>query len=166
MRLLKLMHRVEQVFLFLAAAILIAMALITFVDVIGRYVFNKPLGGAFELVAIGMALMIFAALPEVTARNEHIMVSLMKFLPMAVQSALRVIMAVVTAIAFCVLAWRFFDHAARLASYGDYAMYTGIPYAPVAGFMALASGVAGVFRAIRIVLAPHQMATGKLEDVA
>ncbi len=166
MRLLKLMHRVEQVFLTLAALILVAMAAITFLDVIGRYFFNHPLGGAFELVAIGMALMIFAALPEVTARNDHITVSLMNFLPATAQAVLRIVMAVVTALALCVLAWRFFDHAARLASYGDYAMYTGIPYAPVAAFMAVASGVAGVFRAVRIVLAPKQLTSEKLEDVA
>lgn len=164
MRLLNLMHRVEQGFLVLSVLILIAIAAITFVDVIGRYAFNNPLGGAFELVAIGMALMIFAALPEVTARNTHIKVTLAQMFPVAVQAVLRIVMSLVVAAAFCALAWRLFEHAARMASYGDYAMYTGIPYAPVAWTMALTSLVAGVFRAIRVVLAPGQLESGKLED--
>ncbi len=48
----------------------------TFVDVVGRYVFNAPLPGAFELVEFFLALTIFSGLPLVTADRGHITVSL------------------------------------------------------------------------------------------
>lgn len=150
------MQFIERLFLVGAVLLLVAMAAITFVDVIGRYVFNRPLGGAFELIAIGMALMIFAALPWATAENKHVSVSFVKFLPEGIRTVLRGVMSAVTAISLCILGWRLFEHALRLASYGDYAMFTRIPYAPIAFFMALAAGLAGVFFAVRILINPRQ----------
>lgn len=164
MQLLNLMRRVEKALLLFASVILIAIACLIFMDVIGRYFFNKPFGGAFELVAIGIALMTFAALPEATARNAHISVTLAKFLPRPVQKVLGITMASLTVLAFAVLGWRLFEHAVRMNSYGDYASFTGIPYAPVAATMALATLVSALCRAIRLVLVPHQSLIGLTED--
>lgn len=159
MHLLKVMSFVERILLLFAALILVAMAVITFVDVTGRYLFNAPVQGAFELIGMGMALLIFAALPEVTARGAHVAVSLVGFLSQRIQTVLRVIMAALISGAFCILAWRLFEHAKRMADFGDYAMFTGIPYAPIAFFMALCAGVAGVFRAVRLGLDPQELLT-------
>src|SRR3546814_8744945 len=49
----------------------------TFVDVVGRYVFNSPLPGALELTEIMMASLIFTILPVVSARSDHITVDLL-----------------------------------------------------------------------------------------
>ena len=164
MHLLKIMSLVERILLFMAALILLAMALITFVDVTGRYLFNTPVQGAFELIGMGMALLIFAALPEVTARGTHVAVSLVGFLSKSIQAVLGVIMAALVSAAFCILAWRLFEHAKRMADYGDYAMFTGIPYAPIAFFMAFCAAVAGVFRAVRLSLDPSELLTSNKDQ--
>ena len=49
-----------------AAAILLAMMGLTFVDVVARYVFNRPLAGAFEVTELLLLVLIFAGLPLVT----------------------------------------------------------------------------------------------------
>lgn len=61
----------------IAAALLFGMAALTFVDVMGRYVFNAPVPGAFEIIEFMLALLIFAGLPLVTLDNGHITVGVL-----------------------------------------------------------------------------------------
>ena len=58
------------------AAIFLMMA-ITFLDVLGRYGFNAPIPGGFELIEFLMPLSIFAGLPIITRRRAHIVVSIL-----------------------------------------------------------------------------------------
>lgn len=58
------------------ATVLFAMAAITFVDVIGRYVFNAPIPGTFEIVGLLLGVVTFSALPLVTRDQAHITVDL------------------------------------------------------------------------------------------
>ncbi|MGA7986531.1 MAG: TRAP transporter small permease [Burkholderiales bacterium] len=62
----------------IAAAALFAMMLLTFVDVIGRYGFHHSIFGVAEIVENLMIVAVFAGLAFITARNEHITVSLME----------------------------------------------------------------------------------------
>jgi TRAP-type C4-dicarboxylate transport system permease small subunit len=59
-----------------AAMTLLVMMLVTCADVAGRYLFNRPIQGAFELTEMLLAAMIFTALPLVTVRDEHVTVDL------------------------------------------------------------------------------------------
>lgn len=52
------------------------MMLLTFADVIGRYVFSKPIFGASEIISALLAVTIFAGLGITNARDEHIVVEL------------------------------------------------------------------------------------------
>jgi TRAP-type C4-dicarboxylate transport system permease small subunit len=61
---------------YLAAAVMFCLMLLTCADVIGRYLFNKPLWGGFELTEMLLASLIFAGLPLVTLRNDHVVVDL------------------------------------------------------------------------------------------
>ena len=57
-----------------AALVLFAMMLLTCADVVGRYFLSRPIFGAFELTEMLLAALIFAGLPLVTLRNEHVTV--------------------------------------------------------------------------------------------
>ncbi|MGE3246161.1 MAG: TRAP transporter small permease, partial [Beijerinckiaceae bacterium] len=59
------------------AIVMFAMMVVTTVDVIGRYLFNAPIPGGFEIVQYLMAFIVFAALPLTTASNSHLSVSLL-----------------------------------------------------------------------------------------
>ena len=54
-----------------ASAILFAMMVLTFVDVVLRYVFNRPIASAFELTELMLVVLIFAGLPLVSLADEH-----------------------------------------------------------------------------------------------
>lgn len=58
------------------AVVLFAMAALTFVDVVGRYLFSAPVPGTFESVGLLMGVVTFAALPLVTRAQNHITVDL------------------------------------------------------------------------------------------
>jgi TRAP-type C4-dicarboxylate transport system permease small subunit len=49
---------------------------LTCVDVFGRYFLNSPVWGGFELTEMLLAALIFAGLPLVTLRNDHVTVDL------------------------------------------------------------------------------------------
>jgi TRAP-type C4-dicarboxylate transport system permease small subunit len=59
-----------------AAAVLFFMMALTCVDVVGRYLFNTPVTGGFELTEVSLAALIFLGLPLVTLRNDHVVVDL------------------------------------------------------------------------------------------
>ena len=62
----------DRVLGFVAAAVLFAMMTLTFVDVFGRKFFTKPIYGAYEITEFLMGMLIFSALPLVTARQGHV----------------------------------------------------------------------------------------------
>jgi TRAP-type C4-dicarboxylate transport system permease small subunit len=50
------------------------MMLLTVADVVLRAVFNRPIGGTFELIELLLAGTFFLALPAVFLRDEHLVV--------------------------------------------------------------------------------------------
>lgn len=59
-----------------AATLLMLLMLLTCADVAARYLFNSPIHGGFELTETMMAALIFAGLPLVTLKGEHVTVDL------------------------------------------------------------------------------------------
>ena len=55
-----------------AAVLLFCLMALTTVDVIGRYLFNRPLRGAFEITELLLLTLIFAGLPLVSRADEHV----------------------------------------------------------------------------------------------
>ena len=60
----------------LSSIVLCAMMLLTFVDVLGRYIFSAPVFGAAEMISTMLALTIFMGLGLANARDRHIVVEL------------------------------------------------------------------------------------------
>ena len=61
---------------FVGGLMLLVMMALTIVDVVGRYIFNSPLGGAGELTELILVSVIFMGLPAVTLEKEHTTVDL------------------------------------------------------------------------------------------
>ncbi len=70
-------RRFEMVLMFVVGTAIFLMMAITFVDVVGRYAFNAPIPGGFELIEFLMPLSIFSGLPIITRRRTHIIVSIL-----------------------------------------------------------------------------------------
>src|SRR6516225_12120918 len=55
-----------------AAVLLFGLMSLTTADVIGRYLFNWPLRGAFEITELLLLTLIFAGLPLASRADEHV----------------------------------------------------------------------------------------------
>ena len=105
---------------YFAAAVMFCLMLLTCVDVVGRYFLNKPVWGGFELTEMLLAALIFAGLPLVTLRNDHVTVDL--FDPVVPDRLFRAQHVIACAIGFlCTgyLAWRLWLRAEQLGRAGE-----------------------------------------------
>jgi len=59
-----------------SSIVLVAMMVLTFVDVVGRYLIGAPVFGASEMISTMLALVIFSGLGIANARDSHIVVEL------------------------------------------------------------------------------------------
>ena len=144
-----------------SAVVLFALMLITAVDVAGRYLFNKPIAGGFELTEILLAALIYCGLPLVSARREHIVID--TFDPMfsrAVKRGLDMVAEVVCAVALAGVGWLIFLRANRVAEYGDTTSVLKLPLAPVVYLMAVMITVAALIHLL-LIFVPHGEDDGK-----
>lgn len=131
-----LWRMVERLLEAIMAAFLLAMAVITAIDVVGRYFLNAPLPGGYEIVQYLMALSVFAALPLATRAESHLTVSLfVDRLQGRPQRIHRFIVLAISALALAFLAWRMGIQAQVLARTGAASGSLGIPLAPIAWAM-------------------------------
>ena len=126
-----------------AAAVLFALMVLTFIDVIGRYVFSAPLPSAFELTELSMGILSFLGLPLVSARRGHIAISLVdRLIGRRGRRLQQIVVNLLAALAFAFLTWRMWMEAGKLAEVGEYTPYLYAPLAPFVYFMTVSSAVA------------------------
>ncbi len=129
----------------LAALLLLAMTALTTLDVVGRYLFNNPVTGAFELTELMLAALIFAGLPLATERDEHVDVDLLdSFMPPNVLRANVFFATLISAGVLAVLAGQLWNRAGQLVAEGTVTNSLALPLAPVGYLMALATGVSAL----------------------
>jgi TRAP-type C4-dicarboxylate transport system permease small subunit len=134
-----------------ASAILFCMMTLTFVDVVLRYVFNRPLRGAFEVTELMLLVLIFAGLPLVTHANEHVTMDLIdRWLGPRLLGRLRRVTEAICAALMFALTWFMWLKATRIAGYGDTTDVLRIAVGPFVYFMVamiLLSGLIHFYRA-------------------
>jgi len=128
-----------------AALLLFFMMTITSIDVIGRYVFNAPLRGAFELTELMLVVLIYAGLPLVSHQNEHIVVDVFdRWMSPAVRRALDVVAHLLAGLTLLGMTWLLIRKASRIVENGDVTSTLKIGLAPFAymmGVLVLATAV-------------------------
>lgn len=124
---------------------------LTFVDVVGRYVFNRPLRGGFELTELMLLVLIFAGLPLVSHADEHVTMDFIdRLLGPRARAWLNRAVHVVMAGAFFFMAWQITVKAERIVSYGDATDVLRIPYGPFVYFSAVMIALAGAMHIYKI----------------
>ncbi len=141
-RLRRLMHVILGA---ACVALLAGLVGLTVIDVIGRYWFNAPVSGAFELTQLMLGALIFAALPLTTDVGEHVEVDIFyEMVPGTIKVFMRVLGACVSAAVLLVIAWRLAHHAAKLSADGAVTNALSIPLAPIGWFGAGTTAVSAV----------------------
>ena len=125
-----------------AGVVLAALMAVTVIDVIGRYVFNAPLPGSFEITKVMMAALIFAALPAVSRFEQHITIDLLDGVtPPGLVRFRQIAINFICAIALAVLCWRLWIYAMQTMEFGDVTDYLQLPRAPAVFYMSIFSGL-------------------------
>jgi TRAP-type C4-dicarboxylate transport system permease small subunit len=75
---LYILNILDKCLMVIIAVVMFSMMAVTFIDVTGRYVFNTPIPGGFELIQFLMPLAMFGALPVITRLEEHIVISVLE----------------------------------------------------------------------------------------
>jgi TRAP-type C4-dicarboxylate transport system permease small subunit len=98
---------VSKVLVGIGSAALAAMMFLTAADVTLRYVFNKPIMGAFDLTVYMMVILFAFALPYCAVKKGHISVDLLiGRLPQKVQTIINTITAPLGLGLFVLIAWQ------------------------------------------------------------
>jgi len=130
-------RRADAVLGIAASTILFLMMLLTFVDVVARYLFNFPLRGGFEITELMLLVLIFAGLPLVSHADEHVTMDFIdRVLPEGGRRfVVRAVHAVCAAVMFF-LTWQVWIKAGKIAGYGDTTDVLKITVGPFVYFMA------------------------------
>ncbi|MCK9513008.1 MAG: TRAP transporter small permease [Pigmentiphaga sp.] len=128
-----------------AAVALAGIMFLMLIDVTGRYLFNSPVPGAAEIIELAMGITVFAAMPLVTARDEHIRLDYFDHLMRGrARPMVRGVIEWISAVGMGVIAWRVAEKAVTVINYGDTTPFLRIPVGPVALFIALCAGVSAL----------------------
>lgn len=97
----------ERALAWLSALPVALIVILTFADVLGRYLLSSPVRGSMEIIEFAMALVVFTALPLVTLQRGHVSVSLIDNLFQGKGKHLkRMLCDTVSALALGLLTWR------------------------------------------------------------
>ena len=143
-------RRADAVLGVAASVILMILMLLTFVDVVARYLFNFPLRGAFEVTELMLLVLIFAGLPLVSHADEHVTMDFVDRMlpPTALKLLVRGVHALCAAIMFF-LTWQVWIKAGTISGYGDTTDVIKVPVGPFVYFMAamiLLTGLVHLFK--------------------
>ena len=134
-----------------ASALLFGMMVLTFLDVVGRYLLNRPIRGAFEITELALLVLIFAGLPLVSRADEHVTMDFIdRVLPARLTRAWIRFMHVVCAAIMFFLCWQVWLKANRIASYSDTTDVLRITIGPFVYFMSLMIGLTGVVHLFKV----------------
>ncbi|MFZ4452734.1 TRAP transporter small permease [Salibacterium aidingense] len=133
------------------AVLCFIMVLISF-DVIGRYFFNQPITGSFELTELGSAILVFFTFAIAHKYKEHIAIGFLvdKF-PDKMKSVIEGAIELLVFVVIFLMSWQIYNDAVRMMGRGTTTSDLGLPVYPfimligagsfLFGLMALASSV-------------------------
>lgn len=148
---------VEATLGLVAAAVLFVLMALTCYDVFARYLFARPLPGGLEITEILMAAIVFAALPLVTLRQEHVMVDIFDAItPDWLLRVQNIVASLISAVVAAALAWRLLERAFRMQGYGDTTAVLRIPLYPLTYAMAVLMLVTAFYFLVLAVRRPER----------
>ena len=138
----------------LAAVALFAIMALTLVDVSGRKLLSESVPGSLELTELLMVVVIFAGLPLVSLKGEHVVFdSLDPWIPRALRRLQHALVDLLCVAALGGLAWLMWTKGGQMAGYGDTTAQLKLSLAP---FVKVMSGLIAVTAFVHalLVLAP------------
>lgn len=140
----------------LSGIALFAIMALTFFDVIGRKAVSHSIPGSLELTELLMVVVIFAALPLVSRRGEHVEFdSLDPYLPMWFRRLQNAFVHLLCAAVLLGLGWLMWQTGAQFAQTGETTAQLKIPKAPFIYGMGVLCALTGLVHLVLLRQKPH-----------
>lgn len=124
----KIIYGINDVLHKISSIILFSLMFLTTFDVIGRYFFNKPIIGTYELTGLALALMIFFSLGMGQLKKEHIEIDfLTNKMPKKVQHGLYALSSLILFILTALMTWQLFAYSNRILLGNETSGDLGLP---------------------------------------
>lgn len=137
------------------ALLLFVMMMLTFADVIGRYIFTAPIFGAAEMIQFLLAMTIFGGLCLVNAKDEHITVELFEApLDRLFPVTRRIIVQMFSVAVMAIIAYQLYQFALDAQKIGSKTVVLEWPFAIVAFSVAGLSVVSLIAQILGLMLPP------------
>ncbi len=134
----------------LAGLALLAIMLLTFLDVSGRKLLSQSITGSLELTELLMVVVIFGALPLVSLKGEHVVFdSLDAILPNWFQRVQRALVDIVCAALLLGLAYLMWNTGADFAVTGETTAQLKIAKSPFIQGMGLLCGLTALVHLVK-----------------
>ena len=145
--------RMLSVLEIISATLLSVMMALTFVDVIGRYVFTAPVFGAAEMIQFLLAMTIFGGLSLINASDSHITVELFEpWLKRHIPRLQPVIVQSFSVLVMAIIAWQLTVFAIEAHELGSFTVVLEWPLVAVAGTVAGLSVVSLIAQILGLIL--------------
>ena len=127
-RAISLLEKVCRVFALTGGAVLIALSVVTVLSVLGRYFFNSPISGDFEMVEIGCAIAVATFLPYCQLRQGNVIVDFFTHnLPDKFKNIMDAFGCILVTLMAFLIAWRSGLGGYDLFRYNDQTMILQFP---------------------------------------
>lgn len=152
-------------FLKISMLLILLMMFVTVADVMGRYFFNHPILGVFELTRFGLGAIVCTALGWSQINKVHIAINLLVArLPISWRNLIEAFNYLIAFITFTVVSWQMFAYTARLYIGEQVTSVLGVPIYP---FVLMSSIGVGIFTLVLfwdLVKATYKLFIRGIED--
>lgn len=129
---------ISRILLITGASILSVIMFLIMTDVLLRYVFSKPLAGAYEMVQYMMAIVIPFGIVYCAHEKGHVSVEvLFDLLPEKIQAILNCIICLIVLVLFLLIAWQNISFVSETYKSGYTSPILYVPAYPFVGTIAL-----------------------------
>jgi TRAP-type C4-dicarboxylate transport system permease small subunit len=140
---------------YLLAVLVFVMMCLTFVDVVGRQIFDSPVPAGFEITELMVGYTIYLGFPLICARREHITIGLFeKFFTGIVRRIQGVVLNVLFGVLTLIWTRELWIHSGKLAQHKEILMFLKIERAPfiyvMCGFTLLAAAIFFILAWVRL----------------
>lgn len=146
----------------MAGTALFGIMALTFFDVGGRKLLSHSITGSLELTELLMVVVIFAALPLVSLRGEHVVFdSLDHYLPQSVQTVQRVLVQGLCGAALLGLGYLMWQTGGNFVESGETTAQLAIPKAPFIYGMSVLCVITGLVHLAYMIRPSHTTEDGE-----
>jgi len=139
---LKILQSLSTYLAYIGAFSLFTMMCLTIVDVAGRYIFNKPILGAFELTEFLILILIFSFLGYAQNKKSHISVDLfMMFFPEKLKIFIEIFNHLACLVIMILVVWMGFEKAVEMMATGESSPNLTLPSYPFVFFLVLGCAI-------------------------